>query len=220
VPVIPHRLSFSKRICVAITAFLFRLVIFTLRVRISQRARELIASRPASSLIFMWHNRMLLGLCAFSRAARGIPLTVLVSASRDGAIVVEVLRAFGMQHVRGSSSRRAVQATRELLHEIDAGQNVLITPDGPRGPIYSVKEGTADLTRRHAPAIHVLGLKCSSVWQLKSWDRFMIPKPFARLEMDVETIETVEDFTAMQMQDTLVRLNGESAWKQPTLAAK
>jgi lysophospholipid acyltransferase (LPLAT)-like uncharacterized protein len=208
VPAIVHHLSFGKRIAVVAIAILFRLIIVTLRVRVSPRARELIASRPSSSLIFMWHNRMLLGLCAFKRAAKSIPLTVLVSASRDGAMAVAVLRSFGMQSVRGSSSRRAVQATRELLKKMDSGRNVIITPDGPRGPMYSVKEGTAELTRRHAPAIHILGLKCSGVWRLKSWDQCMIPKPFAILEMDVETIDLVEDFTATQMQTTLVRLNG------------
>jgi lysophospholipid acyltransferase (LPLAT)-like uncharacterized protein len=202
-----NHLSFPKRIAVVSIAFAFRLIIWSLRVRITQRARDLIASRPTSSLIFMWHNRMLLGLCAFQRVGRSVPLTVLVSASRDGAIVAAVLRAFGMQSVRGSSSRRAVAATRELLQRIGAGRNVIITPDGPRGPIYSVKQGTADLTRRHAPAIYILGLKCSGVWQLKSWDRFMIPKPFAKLDLDVETIGTVEDFTAIQMQSELVRLN-------------
>jgi lysophospholipid acyltransferase (LPLAT)-like uncharacterized protein len=202
-----NHLSFGKRIVVVAIAFSFRLIIVTLRVRMTPRTRTLIDSSPRSSLIFMWHNRMLLGLSAFNRVARGVPLTVLVSASRDGAIAVAVLESFGMKSIRGSSSRRAVQATRELLQEVEAGQNVLITPDGPRGPIYSVKEGTADLTRRHAPAIHVLGIKCSNAWHLKSWDRCMIPKPFAKLERDVETIETVEDFTAAQMQSTLDRLN-------------
>jgi lysophospholipid acyltransferase (LPLAT)-like uncharacterized protein len=207
VPVAVRHLTFRKRVVVQLIASSFRLIIASLRVRATPRVKELIAARPTSSLIFMWHNRMLLGLSAFTRVGKSVPLTILISASRDGAIAEAVVQSFGMQIVRGSSSRRAVEATRELLTAVEAGRNVLITPDGPRGPIYSVKEGTAELARRHAPAIYVLGLKCSSVWQLKSWDKFMIPKPFSILELDAEKIESVDGFTVEQMQQTLDRLN-------------
>ena len=183
------------------------MIILTLRVRVTPRGREFLASRPASNLFLIWHNRLALALAAFSHVGNRILLTGLVSASGDGAILAEVMHAFDIQTVRGSSSRRAMEATRELMDVLAAGRNVVITPDGPRGPMYTVKDGTAQFGRGHTQGIYVLGLNCSSVWQLKSWDKFMFPKPFSIVELDVEKLESMEECTAASLEQKLLEIN-------------
>jgi lysophospholipid acyltransferase (LPLAT)-like uncharacterized protein len=188
-------------------AIFFRLIILTMRVRLTPRAQEFLSSKPKSCLVLIWHNRLSLALAGFSRKGRRIPLTGLVSASGDGAYLAEVMHAFGVQTARGSSSRRDMEATRELIAAIDAGRNIVITPDGPRGPIYTVKTGAVEVGRGHAKAICLVGLNCNRVWQLKSWDKFMFPKPFSVLELDIEKIETTEEFSAESLQARLNQLN-------------
>jgi hypothetical protein len=207
VPAAVRQLSFFSRLGIRIAVFFFRLIILTLRLRVTPRGREFLAAQPASSLFLIWHNRLALALAAFARLGEEIPLTGLVSASGDGAILAEVMHAFNIQTVRGSSSRRAMEATRELIAVLAAGRNVVITPDGPRGPMYTIKEGTAQVGREHAQGIYVLAFNCTRAWQLKSWDKFMFPKPFATLELDVEKIESMEDCTAATLEQKLLGIN-------------
>ena len=166
-PAVIRQLPFFKRLGVRFGVFIFRLLILTLRVKMDDKTRAFFAQQPRRSLCLIWHNRLALALSAFIRVGKGIPLTGLVSASGDGAVLAEVMHAFGIRTVRGSSSRRAVEAAKELLTEMAAGRNAVITPDGPRGPLYQVKEGTAEIGRAHAQAVYVVGLNCQNVWQLK-----------------------------------------------------
>lgn len=185
----------------------FRLLILTLRIRLTPAMRQFLAEQPQSCLILLWHNRLSFALATFARVGKGIPLTGLVSASADGAILAEIMHAFGIQTARGSSSRRAAPATRELLAALEAGRNVVITPDGPRGPVYTVKAAAAELGSAHARAIYVVGLNCDRTLRLNSWDRFMFPRPFARLEIDIEKINVADAPDAATLQAKLIALN-------------
>jgi lysophospholipid acyltransferase (LPLAT)-like uncharacterized protein len=109
----------------------------------------------------------------------------MVSASRDGGLLSRVLELFGVQPVRGSSSRRGAQALREMVSWAVAGYDLAITPDGPRGPCYEVQEGvisTAQLT-----GLAVVPVSYYLNWKIraKSWDRFQIPLPFTRCDVFV-----------------------------------
>jgi len=202
-----RKLSFFSRWWLRTGTILFRLVILTLRLRVTPRGWEFLDSNPTSNLFLIWHNRLAFALAGFFRLGRKIPLTGLVSASNDGAILAEIMHTFKIQTVRGSSSRRAMQATRELIAVLEAGRNVVITPDGPRGPVYTVKEGTAQIGREHAKAVYLFSFNCQRVWRIKSWDNFMFPKPFAVLELDVEKIEPSDDCTAETLACKLRELN-------------
>lgn len=106
---------------------------------------------------------------------------VLISHHRDGELIARVIRHFGIRSVRGSSNRGARDAVRALIRLLAQGDNISITPDGPRGPIYEAQEGAAMLARlANVPMIPV-SYSASSCFRLRSWDRFMIPRPFARV---------------------------------------
>jgi len=108
-----------------------------------------------------------------------------VSASRDGAFLAAILGRFGVQSVRGSSSRRGPQALLELTTWTDRGYDVAITPDGPRGPCYIVKAGVLALAQvTGLPAVPV-SYHLTRKIRLKSWDRFQIPLPFSRCDITI-----------------------------------
>lgn len=194
------------RIGLALGILLFRLLILTLRIRPTARAQAYIASRPQGTLLLLWHNRLGLALAGFSKIGQGIKFTGLVSASRDGGVLAYIMHSFGVATARGSSSRRAVEGTRELLSALGQHRNIVITPDGPRGPIYTVKEGAATLAQHHAHGVYLAGLTCSGLWTINSWDRFIIPHPFANVFVDVEKID-LQNITTGQLQEKLKELN-------------
>lgn len=127
------------------------------------------------NIFCLWHEMMLPG--AALAADRGI--RVLVSQSRDGELITQIIERFGFNAIRGSSSRGAVRAVREMARSSDA-YNLAITPDGPKGPRRQFQPGAVFLASRTGLPLVPLGFAFSRQWRLRSWDKMVIPKPFAR----------------------------------------
>jgi lysophospholipid acyltransferase (LPLAT)-like uncharacterized protein len=136
---------------------------------------ERAAGRPV--VMALWHGEMLPLLYHH----RNRQIAVLVSEHGDGEIIARILDDFGFRLVRGSSSRGAARALVAVDRELAAGFDVGITPDGPRGPRHSVAPGALLAAHRAGVRIVPLAASASACWRLGSWDRFMIPKPFARV---------------------------------------
>lgn len=135
----------------------------------------------------LWHGRMLLGLPHHG----GQDLHVLVSRSEDGDISESLLEGFGYRVIRGSSSRGGARALREMLVVLGRGGVLVITPDGPRGPLHSMNPGLAWMARATGHAIVPIGFACDRAWRAKSWDRFTIPRPWSRIVMTYGEAVTV-----------------------------
>lgn len=131
-------------------------------------------------LAAMWHGDMLAPLPIHRRMGVG----VLVSPSGDGELVRLVLERFGYAVIRGSSSKGSARALRAMKAHLGAGGSVVITPDGPRGPRQTMNLGLAWLARETRCPILPLRVECDRAWRLKSWDRFQIPKPWARVTIE------------------------------------
>ncbi len=126
-----------------------------------------------------WHSR-LLPLVYYYRK-RGI--VVLVSRSFDGEIIARVIERMGFRTIRGSTTRGAMQSLREVVSVLKGGAYVALTPDGPKGPPEVAQIGAAASARlAHVPLIAV-ATTSNRTWQLSSWDKFRIPKPFAKIEI-------------------------------------
>jgi lysophospholipid acyltransferase (LPLAT)-like uncharacterized protein len=125
----------------------------------------------------LWHGEMLPLLYYH----RGEGVAVLISEHGDGELIARVAMSYGYRTVRGSTSRGAARALLGLVRELEEGHDLAITPDGPRGPAKSFAPGTVIVAQRgRAPIIPVVA-HAEHAWRLKSWDRFMIPKPFSRV---------------------------------------
>jgi lysophospholipid acyltransferase (LPLAT)-like uncharacterized protein len=111
-------------------------------------------------------------------------MAAMVSASRDGGFLAGILERFKVQPVRGSSSRRGPQALLELTSWAERGYDLAITPDGPRGPCYVVQDGVMALAQ--LTGLPIIPFSYNARWKVrsKSWDRFILPLPFSRCEMN------------------------------------
>lgn len=124
-----------------------------------------------------WHGRMLY----FLHLYRQQHFTMLVSQSRDGDFISDVLQRFGVHTTRGSSSRGGAQALLTMIRYIQDGGHVAITPDGPRGPRYIVKSGVLAVAQQTGAAI--VPVTYNARWKkvFRSWDAFLMPLPFSRI---------------------------------------
>ena len=130
-------------------------------------------------------------------------MAALVSASRDGAFLAGILEWFGVQPVRGSSSRRGPQALLELTTWAERGYDLTITPDGPRGPCYQIQDGIMSLAQVTGLPIVPVAMNLKGKVRLKSWDRFQIPLPFARCEVAIGQVMHVPREASDTERETL-----------------
>ena len=128
-------------------------------------------------IISIWHGHLLPGLWHH----RNEGVTVLISEHRDGEIVARAAESLGYGLIRGSTTRGGGRALISLVRELRAGREIAITPDGPRGPARKFAPGALVAAQRSDAFILPVAVSASRSWRLKSWDRFMIPKPFARV---------------------------------------
>jgi lysophospholipid acyltransferase (LPLAT)-like uncharacterized protein len=159
-------------------AWIIRMLGLTWRIRIIDagpidRLRH--DGQPVALLL--WHGQILPLLYAM----RFQSIACLVSTHRDGEIVAQIAERLGCKLVRGSSSRGADRALLGLVRTLKDGFTVAVTPDGPRGPYRSFAPGALVAAHRAGAPVVAFGVHATRAWYLKSWDRFMIPKPFARL---------------------------------------
>ncbi len=128
-----------------------------------------------------WHNRIFLGTYFFQK--RGI--VIMTSRSFDGEYIARFIQRFGYGAVRGSSSRGATGAFVELVRLVRAGCPAGFAIDGPRGPRYEAKMGSVMLARKTGHPMLPFTLTAKSFWEVKSWDRTQIPKPFTKARVTI-----------------------------------
>lgn len=182
--IVPHQANGWQRLFARLIWLSVCALSATVRVRITDQAGYLSGASATPVIFAVWHNRLALVLSLYARLVQrrqpGRRMAALVSASKDGALLARVLELFQVEPVRGSSSRRGPQALRELVTWGGNGCDLAITPDGPRGPRYSVQEGIVALAQLTGRPILPVAYDLNWKLQLRSWDRFQIPLPFAR----------------------------------------
>lgn len=182
--VIPNRLKWHGELAAALICLVLKLLSATWRVRLQGSLPKV----KGPVIFCIWHNRLAISVKAYQRFGGAWPapgLAALISASKDGAMLARVLGYFKVAPVRGSSSRRGRQALLEMTGKIQEGYNAAITPDGPKGPKYSIQEGIIALAQVTGAAILPVSARINRKWTARSWDAFQIPKPFAVCELFV-----------------------------------
>ena len=170
--------SAKVRWIVRIGAFVLRMLARTWRIRVIGDEGLNAERRARRPVIFvLWHGQMLPLLYQHRNQA----VRVLISEHRDGELVARTAIALGFGTVRGSSTRGSGRALLGLVREVEAGNDIAVTPDGPRGPAKSFAPGALVVAQRTGARIVPVTAFSKSAWHLRSWDRFMIPKPFARV---------------------------------------
>ena len=187
---------------------LMTLLCLTLRKKVDPRAKELLSTQ---CVVALWHNRIFAPCYIYRYVIRGkITMSMLTSASKDGAMLSTVAENYGMRAVRGSSRRRGAEGFKDMLREMEAGCHMCITPDGPKGPLYRCHPGAVKLASLAGAPILPLRLRFSRCWRAKSWDRFIVPLPFSCVEMEMgELLHVPGELSEEELQVWCRRLEGE-----------
>lgn len=130
-----------------------------------------------------WHGELLVSPQVYRELRKTQKTSAIISQHFNGELIAKVLGLFDILGLRGSSKRGAKSVLINAIKAIKEGRTIMITPDGPRGPRYSMSDGAVALALRSNLPIMIVNYIPSAYWQLGSWDKFLIPKPFSKLEI-------------------------------------
>ena len=179
------KLSLKKRLFFRVTEYLIFILIWciflTCRVKFTPTK---LPEKPCVTVF--WHGRLAMMSFAYRRwwlrdFGSKRRAKVIISDHKDGEIITRVISHFGIGAIRGSSFKGGARALMGAIKEIKNGTDVIITPDGPRGPLHSVADGAVILAQRLNLDLYALNYEASSFWKFRSWDEMVLPKPFSRI---------------------------------------
>jgi len=170
----------------------------TVRYEIDDRAG--IVGQPVREnyIGVLWHNRLLIFPLVLRRFFPNRDGAALISASRDGDLLSDAIHRFNYDVVRGSSSKLGASGLLQLSDVLGGGRDVVITPDGPRGPAYELGPGLVFLAQKTGAPVLPINMEYSSCWRVKTWDRFIIPKPFSKVRVTIGQPEHVRSTSTDQ----------------------
>jgi len=187
--------KFLRRVALAtlppIASLLIRFIYFT-----SKKNFHLPSTFPDEPVIFaFWHGDLLMQPLLYSKLKKRPKANVLISDHFDGQIIAKTIKYFGLNTIHGSSTRGGVKVLLNGIKSLKNGYDIGITPDGPKGPRHSVSDGVMVMAKKTHAKVMIFHTVPHDYWQLKSWDKFTIPKPFTTLDfyasepIDLEGIE-------------------------------
>ncbi|WP_281951474.1 lysophospholipid acyltransferase family protein [Nitrosophilus kaiyonis] len=132
-------------------------------------------------IVAFWHGNLLMQPYLYKKIRKNHKIAVMISEHFDGEIIAKTIKSFGFESIRGSTKKGAAKVLLQAIRKLKDGYDIAITPDGPRGPIFSIADGIVAISQKQDVYIIPFYYKASKFWQLKSWDRFIIPKPFSKL---------------------------------------
>lgn len=181
--------------------WLARAIGATLNIEIvgEERVRDLTCGK----VLCGWHGQSFLAALKF----RNQGYYVMISQSRDGEIQKNIFAALGFRIIRGSSGRGGVRAAVESIRALRDGASMAMTPDGPRGPTRIVQGGVMTMAQKSGAALIPTGTSARPRWLAKSWDRYMIPMPFAKATIALgEPVYVPKDATEEQIEALRLQL--------------
>lgn len=205
-PAFTRKQRFLLAIIPPIAALLIRALGATLRYRdVTAPDTPVGIEVPGPTIFAFWHRTLLISAHRF----RDHGIAILISASFDGELIARTVALLGFHPVRGSSSRGGASGLRAMAQAYTEGHICAFTADGPRGPNMVAKPGPVQLAElTGASWIGSFNGYPTRAWQLKSWDRFLIPKPFSTVTF-AWPAHVEPDVTAVQQAlDEAVRMSG------------
>ncbi len=174
-------MSIKDRLLFTVVPFLasliIRLLYFTIRTEtVGSEWLQQVWKQDRRAIIAFWHEQLLLMVMGYP----GSHAKLLISSSKDGELLAQTMKYFQQDTVRGSSSRGGRAAFREMLELCKEKSDLVLTPDGPRGPRRELKDGVVQLARLSGRPVVPMAFACSRGHRFSSWDRFLFPYPFCR----------------------------------------
>jgi lysophospholipid acyltransferase (LPLAT)-like uncharacterized protein len=210
-----RRMSAGRRmwyaLLVALARVSLRLLWASCRVTVVKGREHLAGLNGAPAIVVYWHQMQVFAAwLLLGEAKRGTPLAVLTSPSVSGEVPAAMIEGWGMRPVRGSSTRSAAEALRDMYTVVAKDrQSLVVTADGPKGPLHEFKPGAILLAKMAKAPIVPIAWAGTRVKRWRSWDRFMLPKPFSRIAIVVGEPWTVPAGFAMDRLPATARELGE-----------
>ncbi len=145
-----------------------------------------------------WHGELLMLPYLYTRYRKTPHAKVLISSHFDGMLISKTIKYFKLETISGSTNRNATRVLIQGIKAIKEGYDIGITPDGPKGPRHEVADGIIAMAQKTGAKIVLVEIKPTKYWQLKSWDRFTIPKPFGTLNY---YSTSPIDISALELED-------------------
>ena len=154
-------------------------------------------------VVLFWHGELLMAPFIFRKARPKTTVNVMISDHFDGEIITRIIAPFGLKTVRGSSRKGGAKALIAALKKVKAGESVGITPDGPKGPRHSVGDGAVVIAQKADIPVVILNCRPSKYRQAKSWDRFVIPRPFGAIEYRMSAPFSLKGLSLEEARETV-----------------
>jgi lysophospholipid acyltransferase (LPLAT)-like uncharacterized protein len=208
---LPWRRRFRLALLATVGSLVLRLLGTTWRVRrVGNEAFDALLARNEPFIVVFWHGEIV----PVTWIHRGRGIAPLISQHADGEVIARIVERLGYRTVRGSTTRGGVRALLETAQYVNDGITVGFTPDGPRGPRHVFAPGALIVAQRTGRPIIALGVTASRAWHLKSWDRHLIPKPFATVTVrysEPQFVQAVDARDAVNEQSRFQALLGSLA---------
>jgi hypothetical protein len=149
-------------------------------------------------IVAFWHGELLMQPFNYKRIKPKGKVSAMISEHKDGEAITRTVEYLGIDSIRGSSTRGGAKALIGAIKELKAGYDIAITPDGPKGPRHSVADGIVAISQKTNARILIFNCRPTKYWQFNSWDKFIVPKPFGKLEffiqepLDISSLEQKE----------------------------
>lgn len=149
-------------------------------------------------VVAFWHGELLMQPFNYQRLRPNSLVKAMISNHKDGEAITRIVEFLGIGSIRGSSSKGGAKALISTIKELKAGNDIAITPDGPRGPRFSIADGIVAISQKSKAKIVVFNCRPTKYWQMKSWDKFIVPKPFGTIEF---FIQEPLDISSLDMEE-------------------
>ena len=159
------------------------------------------------ALFALWHNRLAFGMHIFQEIDN---VYALASSHTDGKLITDVIRKMEFGVIEGSTNRNPTVALKEIISKINTGNNIVITPDGPRGPVYKINSNIAKLAKKFDKPLIPLSCTANKYYELKSWDKMIIPKFFSKITVRFGApidLKENEEANNILLEQTLTQLS-------------
>ena len=153
-------------------------------IYLTSRNRFRISSQIAdSNAIFVaWHGELLMLPFLYCKIRKKPNIFIIASEHFDAELIVRICECFGFESIRGSSTKGGRRVIIQSINRLKEGKDIAIMPDGPRGPYHSIADGAGAIAQKTALPLVVLQVRPTRFWELDSWDKFRIPKPFCAID--------------------------------------
>ena len=171
--------SLSLTLVPFLGAIIIKLLYFT-----SKKVWHLPENMPDEPVVFVfWHGDLLMQPYIYFKLRKKPNAKVIISDHFDGQIIAKIMTFFSLGTIHGSSTRNGAKVLITALRQLRDGVDIAITPDGPKGPRHEVQDGVVAIAQKSKVKVMIFSVVPERYWQLKSWDKFSIAKPFTTIHM-------------------------------------